>query len=79
MQTEMLQKPIRATGARTGMVIYIAVDLILWATVGFVAISLLSTSSTAGWSSTVALLAVTVVAILATIAVALSFFRNVRL
>jgi hypothetical protein len=79
MQTEMLQKPIRATGNRTGMVIYIAVDLILWATVGFVAISLLSTSSTAGWSSTVALLAVTVVAILATIAVALSFFRNVHL
>jgi hypothetical protein len=60
-------------------VVDIAVGLIIFATLGFAALTMLQTSSTAGWSSSVATIAVTVTAILASIAVALSFFRRKKL
>lgn len=57
-------------------VVDIAVGLIIFATLGFTALTMLQTSSTAGWSSSVSTVAVTVTAILAAIAVALSFYRT---
>ena len=60
-------------------VVDIAVGLIIFATLGFAALTMLQTSSTSGWSSSVATIAVTVTAILASIAVALSFFRRRKL
>ena len=69
---------IRRAASQSSMVVGISIDLILWAAVGLLALSLLSTSSTSGISSTVAFLAVTFVAIMATIAVAVAFFRKVH-
>lgn len=54
----------------------IAVGLIIFATLGFTALTMLQTSSTSGWSTSVATIAVTVTAILAALAVALSFFKG---
>ncbi len=63
---------------QSNLVVGIAIDLILWAAVGLLALTLLSTSSTTGISSTVAFLAVTFVAIMATVAVSVAFFRQVH-
>lgn len=63
---------------RGNLVVGISIDLILWAAVGLLALTLLSTSSTTGISSTVAFLAITFVAIMATVAVSVAFFREVR-
>lgn len=60
-------------------VVKIAVGLIIFATLGFTALTMLQTSSTAGWSVSVATIAVTVTAILAALAVALSFFHSDQL
>ena len=57
-------------------VINIAVGLIIFATLGITALGMLLTASTAGWGTTVPVIAVTVTAILAALAVALSFFRG---
>lgn len=59
-------------------IVEIAVGLILFATLGFVALTMLQTSSTSGWSSSVATVAVTVVGILAAIAVALTFYHYAK-
>lgn len=55
-------------------VVKIGVGLLIFATLGVTAITLLETAVTAGWSSTVATIAITLTAILAALAVALSFF-----
>ena len=57
-------------------VVNIAVSLIVFATLGVAALGLLLTASTAGWGTTVPVIAITVTAILAALAVALSFFRG---
>ena len=57
-------------------VINIAVSLLVFATLGVVSLGLLLTASTAGWGTTVPVIAITVTAVLASIAVALSFFRG---
>ena len=57
-------------------VISIAIELIIFASVGLVALVLLATSSTAGLNTTVAFLAVTFVSLIAIIAVAVSFLRK---
>jgi hypothetical protein len=64
--------------SNSSLVVGVAIDLILWAAVGLLALTLLSTASTTGINSTVGFLAVTFVAIMATIAVAVAFFRKVR-
>ena len=69
----------RHGASHSSLVIGIAIDLILWAAVGILALTLLSTSVTTGLSSTVGFLAITFVAIMATIAVAVAFFRDVRI
>ena len=55
-------------------IVEISAGLIVFATLGFVALTMLQTSSTAGWSTAVATVAVTVTGILAALAVALSFY-----
>ena len=62
-----------ARGSLGSNVIKIAVALILWAIVGLLALTILSTSSTAGINPTVAFLAVVFVAVMATIGVAVDF------
>jgi hypothetical protein len=73
--------PTWTTRKRHGIaaIVEIAVGLILFATLGFVALTMLQTSSTAGWSTSVATVAVTVVGILAAIAVALTFYHYAKL
>lgn len=73
----VLQK--RSGATQSSLVVGIAVDLILWASVGLLALGILSTSATTGLSTTVAFLAVTFVAIMATIAVAIAFFKQVHI
>ena len=72
----VLHRRVAASGSSA--IVAISVDLILWASVGLLALGILSTSATTGLSSTVAFLAVTFVAIMATIATAVGFFRKVR-
>ena len=57
-------------------VVEIAVGLIIFATLGVAALGLLLTAGTAGWGTTVPVIAITVVAILAALAVALGFYRQ---
>lgn len=54
-------------------VIKIAVELIIFASIGLTALVLLATSSTSGLSATTAFLAVTFVSLMAIIGVAVSF------
>ena len=60
-------------------VVKISVGLIIFATLGFTALQMLSTASTTGFSTSVATIAVTVTAILAALAVALSFYKGHKL
>ena len=57
-------------------VVSIAVGLIIFATLGVTALTLLFSATTTNWGSTVPTIAITVTAILAALAVALSFFRG---
>ena len=58
-----------------GTVVIIAVSLILFATIGFTALQLLATAGTTSFQPTVVIVAVTVVSIVAALAVALTFLR----
>ena len=68
-----------AGGSNRNLVVGISVDLILWAAVGLLALTMLSTSATTGITGAVGFLAVTFVAIMATIAVGVAFFRHVHI
>ena len=57
-------------------VVNIAVGLIIFATLGVTALTLLFSATTSNWGSTVPTIAITVTAILAALAVALSFFSH---
>lgn len=71
-------KPNLITTKRKGAstVIKIAVELILFATIGFVGLQLLATASTTSFQTTVVLVAITVVSIVAALGVALSFLKH---
>lgn len=58
-------------------VINIAVGLIIFATLGVTALTLLFSATTSNWGTSVPTIAITVTAILAALAVALGFFRGV--
>ena len=60
----------------TNTVIAVAIGLILFATVGFVGLQLLATASTTSFQPTVVVIAVTVVSIVAALAVALGFLKQ---
>ena len=74
MQT--LQVGVKRKGLQA--IINIAVGLILFATVGFVGLQLLATASTTSFQSTVVLISVTVVSVMAALGVALYFLRHVK-
>ena len=59
-------------------IVKIAVELIIFATIGITALVLLATSSTTGLSTTVAFLAVTFVSLMAIIGVAIGFIPRSR-
>jgi hypothetical protein len=59
---------------RAAGVVKIAVELIIFATLGVTALTLLFSATTTNWGSTVPTIAITVTAILAALAVALGFF-----
>lgn len=65
-------RSIRATSPIVG----VAIDLILWATVGFVALGILATASTVSFQTVIVLLGITVVSIIATIAVVAGFLKR---
>lgn len=62
-----------------GAIVGIAVGLILFATVGFVGLQILATASTTSFQPVVVTIAITVVSILAALAVALYFVRHIKL
>ena len=55
-------------------VVRVAVELIIFATLGVTALTLLFSATTTNWGSTVPTIAITVTAILAALGVALGFF-----
>ena len=57
-------------------IVAIAVGLILFATVGFVGLQLLATAGTTSFQSVVVLISITVVSIVAALAVALGFLKH---
>ena len=59
-------------------VVEIAVGLIIFATLGVAALTLLFSATTTNWGNSVPTIAITVTAILASLAVALSFFGSGR-
>ena len=59
---------------RAAGVVKVAVELIIFATLGVTALTLLFSATTTNWGSTVPTIAITVTAILAALAVALGFF-----
>lgn len=66
-------KPVVRTRRAIGIV-KIAVELIIFATLGVTALTLLFSATTTNWGNTVPTIAITVTAILAALAVALGFF-----
>lgn len=67
----------KRSGAST--VVKIAVELILFATIGFVGLQLLATAGTTSFQPTVVLVGIVVTSIVAALAVALSFLRHAGL
>ena len=59
----------------TNVVVAVAVGLILFATVGFVGLQLLATAGTTSFQPVVVTISITVVSIVAALAVALGFLR----
>jgi hypothetical protein len=59
-----------------GAIVGIAVGLILFATIGFTGLQLLATSATTSFQPTVVIIAITVVSILAALAVAITFLKS---
>ena len=66
----------RARKAISGEVVSVAVGLILFATVGFVGLQLLATASTTSFQPVVVTIAITVVSIVAALAVAIGFLKH---
>ena len=56
-------------------VVLVAIGLILFATVGFVGLQLLATAGTTSFQPTVVIISITVVSIVAALAVALGFLK----
>lgn len=73
---ESLRAKLSAKKAGISNVVNIAVGLIIFATLGVTALTLLFSATTTNWGSTVPTIAITVTAILAALAVALSFFKG---
>ena len=73
---ESLRAKLSAKRMGISNVVNIAVGLIIFATLGVTALTLLFSATTTNWGSTVPTIAITVTAILAALAVALSFFKG---
>ena len=71
---EQVSMPIRANLP----VVHIAVELILFATIGFTGLQLLATAGTTSFQPTVVVIAILVVSVMAALAVALDFVRRIR-
>ena len=67
----------KRSGAST--VVRIAIELILFATIGFVGLQLLATAGTTSFQPTVVLVGIVVTSIVAALAVALSFLMHAGL
>ena len=73
--TERLSN-LRKRRSGLGPVVGIAIELILFATIGFVGLQLLATAGTTSFQPTVVLIAIVVVSIMAALAVAVSFIKK---
>lgn len=74
-----LKKWGRPAVAGRSVVIRIAVELILFATIGFVGLQLLATAGTTSFQPTVVLVGILVVSVMAALAVAISFIREIHI
>jgi hypothetical protein len=60
----------------SSIVVAIAIDLILFATIGFIGLQLLATAGTTSFQPVVVLMAVVLVSIFAALAVAIAFIKR---